>query len=150
MLEGSPQDNVLPTSAKAIVNCRILPPETREQTRDALVKVIGDPKIEVTPDSDHGVGPSSPAQGEVPAILERVAKAAFPKAKVVSSLSTGATDSRHLRGTGILCYGLSGAPTSIDEIRAGHGAHGPDERRPTRWFGPAAKYLRDVVLAVAQ
>ncbi len=150
MLKGSPQDNVLPTSVEAIVNCRILPNETRAQTRDTLVKLIGNPAIEVTPDSDHGVGPSSPAKGEVPAAIERVARASFPKAKIVTSMSTGATDSRHLRAAGIVSYGLSGAPTSIDEVRKGHGAHGPDERRPVKWLGPAARFLRDVVVAVAQ
>ena len=28
MLKGSPQDNVLPTTAEATINCRILPGET--------------------------------------------------------------------------------------------------------------------------
>src|SRR5262249_54857234 len=32
MLRASPQDNVLPTDAEAIVNCRIMPDETREAT----------------------------------------------------------------------------------------------------------------------
>jgi len=65
-------------------------------------------------------------------------------------MSTGATDSRHLRGAGIIAYGVSAAPTSVEEIRTGHGAHGPDERRPTRWLGPAATFLRSVVLEIAR
>ncbi len=47
MLQASPQDNVLPTSAEAVVNCRILPDETREQTLATLAKTIGDAKSEV-------------------------------------------------------------------------------------------------------
>ena len=150
MLEGSPQDNVLPTTAVATVNCRILPDETREDTQAALVRVIGDPQIDVKPDSDHGVGPMSDPNAEPARILADVARKHFPSAKVITSMSAGATDSRHLRGTGMLCYGVSAAPTSIDEIRAGRGAHGPDERRPTKWLGPAAKYLRDAVVALAR
>ena len=150
MLKGSPQDNVLPTSAEAVVNCRILPDETRPQTLATLVKAINDPKIEVKPESDHGLGPPSPLEGEVPALIEKVARATFPHAGVTASMSTGATDSRHLRSAGIVAYGVSAAPTSIDEVRAGHGAHGPDERRPTRWLGPAATWLRAVVLAIAR
>lgn len=150
MLQGSPQDNVLPTSAEAVVNCRILPDETREQTQAAIVKAINDPKIEVKWESDHGVGPMSPADGEIVSIIEKVATRSFPKAKVVTSMSTGATDSRHLRAAGIVSYGLGCAPTSIEEARSGRGAHGPDERRPTRWLGPGARYLRDVVLAIAK
>lgn len=150
MLQGSPQDNVLPTSAEAVVNCRILPDETREQTLATLVKTIGDPKIEVKPEADDGVGPASPITGEVPAVIEKLAHAAFPRAAVAMSMSTGATDSRHLRSVGILAYGVSAAPTSIEEIRAGHGAHGPDERRPTKWLGPAATFLKSVVLEIAR
>jgi acetylornithine deacetylase/succinyl-diaminopimelate desuccinylase-like protein len=150
MLQGSPQDNVLPTTAEAVVNCRILPDETREQTLATIVKAIGDPKIEVKPEVDNIVGPSSPLDGEVPAIIERVAKATFPKAAVVASMSTGATDSRHLRRAGIVAYGVSAAPTSLDEVRAGHGAHGPDERRPVKWLGPAAVFLRSVVHEIAR
>ena len=137
-------------SAEAVVNCRILPDETREQTLATLVKAIGDPNVEVKRESDHVVGPSSPIAGEVPAIIEKVAKASFPKAAIVPTLSTGATDSRHLRNAGILAYGVSAAPTSLDEVRAGHGAHGPDERRPVKWLGPAAVYLRTLVYAIAQ
>lgn len=150
MLKGSPQDNVLPTSAEAIVNCRILPDETPAGTRDTLTRVIGDPKITVTPDDDHGIGPPAPLEGEIPSLIERAARESFPNAKIVRSMSTGATDSRHLRAAGIVAYGLADAPTSIEEVRAGHSAHGPDERRPTKWLGPGARYLREVVLAIAR
>src|SRR5262249_30248754 len=150
MLQGSPQDNVLPTSAEAVVNCRILPDETREQTQATIVKAIGDSKIEVKPESDHGVGPMSPAEGEVPSILAKVAAQSFPKATVVTAMGTGATDSRHIRAAGITAYGVNCSPTSIEETRAGRSAHGPDERRPTKWLGPGARYLHDVVLAIAR
>lgn len=149
MLSGSPQDNVLPTTAEAVVNCRIMPDETRAQTLATLVKTIGDPKLEVKPEQDDGVGPPSPVTGEVPAAIEKVAHAMFPHAAVAASMSTGATDSRHLRAAGVLAYGVSAAPTSIDEGRAGRGAHGPDERRPVKWLGPAANYLRNIVTELA-
>ena len=149
MLKGSPQDNVLPTTAEAVVNCRIMPDETRAQTLATLVKAIGDSRLEVKPEQDEGVGPPSPITGDVPAAIEKVAHAMFPRAAIVPSMSTGATDSRHLRGAGVLAYGVSAAPTSIDEGRAGHGAHGPDERRPAKWLGPAATYLRNLVTEIA-
>jgi acetylornithine deacetylase/succinyl-diaminopimelate desuccinylase-like protein len=149
-LKGSAADNVLPTSAEAEVNCRILPDETREQVEATLTKLLAGTKVELTRVDDHGVGPSSPIEGEVPSVVRKVAAVMFPKAKVVSMLSPGATDSRHLRGLGIPCYGLSAAPTSADEARSGHTAHGPDERRPAKWIGPGARYLREVVLGLAK
>lgn len=150
MLKGAPADNVLPTTAEAVVNCRILPDETREATRDALVRVIGDPTVEVTPLSDNKVGPSSPIEGALPTAIEKVARASFPNAKIVRSMGTGATDSRHLRSIGIPSYGIATAPTSIEEVRAGHSAHGPDERRPVKWLGPGARFARDVVIEIAR
>jgi acetylornithine deacetylase/succinyl-diaminopimelate desuccinylase-like protein len=151
MLKGSPQDNVLPTSAEAVVNCRILPDETREQTLATLRAAIGDASIEIGPVDDQGVGPSAPLDGDVPAIFEKVAREHFPKAKIVTSMSTGATDSRHLRAAGILrAYGTSCAPTSLEEARAGRSAHGPDERRPVKWLAPGARFLRDLTLALAR
>lgn len=150
MLQASPQDNVLPTSAEAIVNCRIMPDETREATLAALIQAIGDPAVEVSASGDEGTGPPAPPEGEIPDLIAGVARRAFPSAKVVTTMSTGATDSRHLRGAGIVAYGLNCAPTSLDELRAGRGAHGPDERRPVKWLAPGAQFLREVVLAIAR
>jgi acetylornithine deacetylase/succinyl-diaminopimelate desuccinylase-like protein len=40
MLQGSNQENVLPVSAEAIVQCRLLPGDTAENVREALVKAV--------------------------------------------------------------------------------------------------------------
>ncbi len=150
MLQGSPQDNVLPTTAEATVNCRILPDETREGTRAALERAINDPAVEVRPLEDIGAGGDSPVEGEVMEAVRRVAGAAWPGVPVVASMGTGATDSRHLRAVGVRAYGLGVMPISQADARAGYGAHGPDERRATRWVGPGVRFLRDVTLALAR
>jgi acetylornithine deacetylase/succinyl-diaminopimelate desuccinylase-like protein len=149
-LEGSPQDNVLPTSVQAVVNCRILPDETREQTRDALVRIIGDAQVQVEPIEDYGFGPYSPVDGVVPAAVRKVSAALWPGVPVVSSMSTGATDSRHLRSVGILAYGVSSGMSSRHEALTGHGAHGPDERRPVKWLPEGVRFLREVTYELAR
>src|SRR5438093_2005888 len=65
MLKAAPQDNVLPTSAQATVNCRILPGETREQTQARLAQAIGDPAVELKPLEDIGFAKPSPISGPV-------------------------------------------------------------------------------------
>ena len=65
------------------------------------------------------------------------------------ALSMGASDSRFLRDIGIRSYGLSPNFGTRPEARAGHVAHGPDERRPEKWLLTGAKYLRDIVRTLA-
>jgi acetylornithine deacetylase/succinyl-diaminopimelate desuccinylase-like protein len=149
-LQGSPQDNVLPTSAEAIVNCRILPDETREQTTDTLTKLVGDPAVEIAPVADFGFGPYSPADGEIARAMKKVVGGLWAGAPVVTIMGTGATDSRHLRAIGIRSYGVSVSPATRAEGLSGHLAHGPDERRPARWLPEGAEFLRRLAYELAR
>ena len=73
----------------------------------------------------------------------------FPGIPVVPSMSTGASDSLHLRAVGIRAYGVSPGMSSRAEGKAGHGAHGPDERKSLKWMGPGAEYFREIVRTLA-
>jgi acetylornithine deacetylase/succinyl-diaminopimelate desuccinylase-like protein len=145
MLEGSPQANVLPTTAKAKVNCRILPGETRAQVKAALEKLIADPNVALTQDADFGDAAASPFEGEVVDAVRKAVQERFPGTPVVPGLSSGTTDSRYLRNIGIKAYGVSPGMGSRAEATAGHGAHGPDERKSIKWMEPGADYFRAVV-----
>jgi acetylornithine deacetylase/succinyl-diaminopimelate desuccinylase-like protein len=65
-------------------------------------------------------------------------------------MGTGATDSRHLRAIGIRSYGVSVSPTTRPDDLAGHLAHGPDERRLTKWLPDGARFLRDLTYELAR
>jgi acetylornithine deacetylase/succinyl-diaminopimelate desuccinylase-like protein len=150
MLRAAPQDNVLPTTAEATVNCRILPDETREQTQARLAQTINDPAVELKPLEDIGFAKPSAISGPVNDAVHAAAKALWGDVPVTHSMSTGATDSRHLREVGMQCYGLGGAPGTRDDQRAGRAAHGADERRPIKWIGAGVLFLRDVTLRLAR
>jgi acetylornithine deacetylase/succinyl-diaminopimelate desuccinylase-like protein len=145
MLKGSPQDNVLPTTAEASVNCRILPGETRAEVRAALVKAIGDPNVAVVEGAQIGDAAASPFDGEVVDAVKKVTAAMFPGTPVVPGMTTGTTDSRHLRNIGIRAYGVSPNMGTRAEGKAAHLAHGPDERKPVKWLTPGADYFREIV-----
>jgi acetylornithine deacetylase/succinyl-diaminopimelate desuccinylase-like protein len=149
-LAGSPQDNVLPTSAEATVNCRILPDESPEQTLEALRKVVADPAVEITAFGDFGFGPYSPLDAEVPAAMRKVSAKLWPGVPVVPTMSTGATDSRHLRAIGVRAYGIGVSPMTKPDALAGRSAHGPDERRPAKWLADGFRYLRGVTYELAR
>jgi len=150
MLRAAPQDNVLPTTAEATVNCRILPDETREATQAQLARAIGDPAVELKPLEDFGFAKPSAISGPVNDAVHAAARALWGEVAVSHAMGTGATDSRHLREIGIAAYGLGGAPGTQDDQRAGRAAHGADERRPIKWMGEGVRFLREVTLQLAR
>lgn len=126
MLEGGHAENALPQSAKATVNCRILPAQTPSEVEATLKRVVNDAQITFTPLErfEMVASPPSPLRPDVVAATKRVTNEMWPGIPVVPFLSQGATDGSHLRRAGIPTYGLSGIAEDYDDIRW----HGKDER----------------------
>jgi acetylornithine deacetylase/succinyl-diaminopimelate desuccinylase-like protein len=150
MLQAAPAANILPDTAEATVNCRLLPDEKPDIIRGELVKVIGDPEVEVRALNDPQFAPVSPINGEVTAAIRKIARDLWGTVAVVQSMGTGGTDSRWLRPLGVKAYGIGRLPGTPEERRQGHWAHGADERRPLRWIPEYFRYVRGVVLEVAR
>jgi acetylornithine deacetylase/succinyl-diaminopimelate desuccinylase-like protein len=145
MLEAGHAENALPQTARATVNCRILPTETAEQTRQTLVKVLGDSRITITPIREPKPSPPSPLAAEVMKPIETATEQMWPGVPVIPTMSTGATDSLYLRNAGIPVYGTSGIFGDIDDGRA----HGRDERINVKSFYDGQEYLYRLVKAYA-
>ncbi len=126
MLEGGHAENALPQSAKATVNCRILPAEAPAAVEKTLRRVLSDDQISITPIEPLAQvqSPPSPLLPEVVAAAKKVTSAMWPGVPVVPFVSQGGTDGTHLRRAGIPTYGISGIADDYDDIRA----HGKDER----------------------
>ena len=137
MLEGGHAENALPQTARAKVNCRILPTESADAIRQTLVKVINDERISITPIREPKPSPPSPLRPDVMSAIERVTSEMWPGVAVVPTMSTGATDSLYLRKAGIAMYGTSGIFGDIDDSRA----HGKDERVLVQSFFDGQEYL---------
>jgi len=141
MLEAGHAENALPQTARATVNCRILPTETAEQTRQTLIKVLNDSRIAITPIKEPKPSPPSPLAAEVMRPIEAITAEMWPGVPVVPIMSTGATDSLYLRKAGIPVYGASGIFGDIDDSRA----HGKDERIGVKAFYDGQEYLYRLV-----
>lgn len=145
MLAGGHAPNALPQTARATVNCRIMPGETPAATLATLVGVIGDDSVRVTPiDSAQPAAPS-PLTPTVMGPVERVTARLWPGVLVVPTLETGATDGAFLRAAGIPTYGVSGVFLDVDDMRA----HGRDERIMTRAFYDGVEYTYQLVKEAA-
>ncbi|HEY8795568.1 MAG TPA: M20/M25/M40 family metallo-hydrolase [Gemmatimonadaceae bacterium] len=145
MLEGGHAPNALPQSARALVNCRILPGETPAEVRAVLVRVAADDSVKVTPIDSGKPGTASPLLPAVMAPVERVTQRLWPGVPVIPQMETGATDGWRLRDVGIPTYGLSGIPIDVDDERA----HGRDERILVKAFYEGVEYMYQLVREVA-
>ena len=123
-LEGSSKINVIPPTAAAEIDCRILPDQDPAAFRETLATVINDPAIEL-----EEILLFSPAVSPTDTPLYRaivaVTKRHFPDAVVTPAVSTGFTDSHFFRDVGIASYGF--APIVLDEGERAT-VHGNSER----------------------
>ena len=145
MLEGGHAPNALPQTARALVNCRILPTETPEAVRTTLVRIVADTAVQVVPVDTGAPGKPSPLLPMVMSPVEKVTQRLWPGVPVIPQMETGATDGWRLRDAGIPTYGLSGVPLDVDDVRA----HGRDERILVKSFYEGVEYMYQLVREVA-
>ena len=131
MLEGGHADNALPQSARATVNCRIMPGVEPKDVEAELEAAVG-PKVDVTPDPSF-IGKPTPVLPIRPDVLAAYTKAVRqlhgPQMSVIPNMTTGTTDANFFRSVGIPVFGVDGGwGISPDDERA----HGLDERIPVR------------------
>jgi acetylornithine deacetylase/succinyl-diaminopimelate desuccinylase-like protein len=144
-LEGGHADNALPQLARAVVNCRMLPDENPDSVIATIGRVVGDTAIKVTVRQAPTLSPPSPLVPEVLEPVERITRGMWPRATVIPSMETGATDGLYLRNAGMPVYGISGVPLDEDDIRA----HGRDERIRTSAFYEGLDFSYALVHALA-
>src|SRR5213593_370687 len=144
-LEGGHADNALPQTARATVNCRLLPSESPEMIYETIIRVLEDDRIVVRPIDEPQPSPASPLQPEIMNAIEQTAAELWPGVPVIPVMSTGATDGLYLRNAGIPTYGVSGLFSDIDDTRA----HGRDERLGVKQFYEGREFLYRLVKALS-
>lgn len=143
-LEGGHAENALPQSARAIVNCRLLPDDSPSAVLAALERAVGTVRIQVKPIGEVTISPASPLNQELLHALETLVGQMWPGVPVVPMMATGATDGAYLRRAGIPTYGV-GAWEDIDDTRA----HGRDERIGVKQFNEEVDLLYRLVKALS-
>ena len=133
-LDAGHANNALPQSARANVNCRILPGHAREEIRQILVGVFADPKVDVRyVDNSGRVLDSAPNAQALPPVklrpdvmktLDKVTGEMWPGTPVIPTMGTGASDGIYTNAAGMPTFGISGVAIDMNDVRA----HGRDER----------------------
>jgi acetylornithine deacetylase/succinyl-diaminopimelate desuccinylase-like protein len=140
-LEGGHAYNALPQTARATVNCRIMPGEKVEDVTAALTRVLADDKITVTPLGQPVLSAPSVIDEGLLAAIEKTSAEFWPGTPVVPIMSAGATDGSYLRNAGIPTFGHSGLAGDVDDNRI----HGKDERVAVKAFYEGGEYLYRLV-----
>ncbi|HEX5208763.1 MAG TPA: M20/M25/M40 family metallo-hydrolase [Steroidobacteraceae bacterium] len=125
MLEAGVQENALPSSAAATVQCRVFPGETERETLARLQKVAADPGIRVTLLEPVQPAPETVPDPKVMAAITQVAHSMWPGVVVLPQMAAGASDSIFTRAAGIPSYGVGGGWNDLNDLRM----HGRDERK---------------------
>jgi acetylornithine deacetylase/succinyl-diaminopimelate desuccinylase-like protein len=144
-LEAGHAENALPQTARATVNCRILPQENANDVHRKLIEVLADNRISVTFIKEPKPSPPSPLKPEIVRPIEELTRAMWKDVPVVPIMGTGATDSLYFRQVDIPMYGVSGIFSDIDDNRA----HGRDERIGIREFYEGHEFLDKLVKSLA-
>ena len=136
---------VLPQTATANVNCRILPGEAPAAIKQKLVDVLADQRIAVSFADEAKPSAPSPLTPDVMHAIESITKAMWPGVIVVPAMGTGATDGLYLRNAGIPTYGVEGIFYDLDDDRT----HGKDERIGVKQYFEGLEFQYRLIKALA-
>lgn len=145
-LEAGHADNALPQTARATVNCRVLPGLDLDAMDRELERIVADPSIRIERLNDPTPSPPSPLDDAVVGPIRDLVEARWPGVPLVPTMSTGATDGLYVRNAGIPVYGVSALFEDPGDIRA----HGRNERIEIRRFYEALEFWDAMVRALAR
>ena len=117
--------NVIPGTAEAELDVRLLPGEDPQAFLTELRAVIADPTVEITAPDTFRVPNQSATDTELFRVIERVLARHYPGVPVTTKMLTGATESVLFRPLGVVAYGFTPLLTTSEETATGHG---DDER----------------------
>lgn len=145
-LVGGVAGNVIPAEASAVLNVRTVPGQSIEDVVERMRQCVDDENIGFAIAS-HGVeAPESNPDSPMFRAIAESAGALDPEMAVVPYLSTGGTDSAHLRRIGIDAYGILPFPMEqSDEERM----HGHDERVPVSSLHFGTRLIYESIRKVA-
>jgi acetylornithine deacetylase/succinyl-diaminopimelate desuccinylase-like protein len=145
MLAGSQKINVIPPTASAELDCRILPDQDAAAFLADLRSRVADDEIEIEEIMLFGAA-ASPIDTPLFELLARISTQHYPGSSVVPAVLSGFTDSHFFRDMGIVSYGFNPAVATDDVLR---GIHGNNERIEIASFERGVAIMQEIVQAFA-
>jgi acetylornithine deacetylase/succinyl-diaminopimelate desuccinylase-like protein len=149
IIDGGFRSNVIPGSAEATINVRVIPGTDPKDIVSTFQKVIDDPAITVRL-ANPNAGPSrsqpSPEDNLLYRALEKHARATFHGAEVTPYLFQAGTDAGAWRSRGIPVYGIYPYPITADELTR---MHGNDEKVSVESLRKGTEMIFNTLVEVA-
>ncbi len=144
VLQAGSKTNVIPATAVAEIDARILPGETPETYVEKVRARVADPGIAIELIQANAANQSS---FDTPyfAAVETSIRRHDPEAVVLPFVSPGATDNRFFRGKGTLAYGIIPFLIQPKDLA---GLHGKNEAIPVAELERGEKVLWDLVISL--
>lgn len=140
------KSNVLPATAEAHINFRILPGETPETVTQRVRSIINDPRITITADvmeDNTPPSPVSPIETLGFRVIEKTIREIFPGTVVAPGLVIAGTDSKHYTDLGRGTYRFLPLALTNDELSQ---FHGNDERISQEDYANMIRFYRQLIL----
>lgn len=123
MLRGGVKDNVLPNSAEAVANFRLLPGDTIASVCEHVRKVVNDDQVHFEPveNAFWEASPVSSTDNQAFSLLNQTIRQVFSNVVVAPYLVLGATDSRYYPVISDAVYRFSPYVLTSDDLKRMHG-----------------------------
>jgi acetylornithine deacetylase/succinyl-diaminopimelate desuccinylase-like protein len=140
--------NVIPGSADATINFRVIPGTTPDELIAEVKRVIADPRVEVKPTGTQTAARvnESPKGNALYDALVKQAKATYPGVLVTPYLFQAGTDAAPWRNRGVPVYGIYPYPITAEDLTR---MHGNDERVPVESLESGLRMITNTLLEVA-
>jgi len=145
-LEGGPQTNVIPDTATAQLDVRLLPGDDPQEFLRELRTVVNDDRIRIDPVNQFRTPNASPTDTKLYGIIERVVHQYSPQALITPELDSGYTENQMYRPLGIICYGFLPVELAPEVESTEHAAN---ERIPVEQVRRGLKMFYEVIARAA-
>jgi acetylornithine deacetylase/succinyl-diaminopimelate desuccinylase-like protein len=145
VLSGSQKINVVPPTASAELDCRILPDQDSDAFLEGIRARVDDDQIKIEKIMLFSAAATS-SDTPLYSLLFNKTREHFPNAGIAPAVSTGFTDSHFFRDIGIASYGYS--PSLRTEAQSAS-VHGNNERIGIATFDQGVRIMTEIVKVFA-
>ncbi len=124
MVHGGAKTNIVPDSCEAEVDIRVLPGQDKEYILNELGHAIGNTIVKII---QYHAPTFSTSNSDYYRLVMDTVKESLGDAVILPCISSGASDSRFLRESGMPCYGIGMMALNLDDNMK-QSVHGKDEK----------------------